>query len=174
MNAHRGLAPTMSLLVILTHVKDGLALAREHGLPPILQPFIAEHHGTTVVKYFHAMATQEAKAGGRDPREISDTEFRYPGPKPSSRESAILMLCDSVEGAVRALQDPTPGRIESVVHEITIDRLMDGQFDDCEITLKELSRVEQSLVRSLRAIYHGRIAYPDRKTEPTSSQLRIA
>lgn len=173
-NAHRGLAPTMSLLVILTHVKDGLALAREHRLPPSLFQFIAEHHGTTVVKYFHAMAAQEARASGQG-REVSDTEFRYPGPKPSSRESAILMLCDGVEGAVRALHDPTPGRIENVVHDITMARLMDGQFDNCDITLKELSRVEQSLVRSLRAIHHGRIAYPDQKADPPSaSQLRSA
>ena len=160
MNAHQGLAPTMSLLVILAHVKDGLALAREHGLPSVLHQFIAEHHGTTLVKYFHHMATQEAKAAGRHGREVSESEFRYPGPKPRSREAAILMLCDGCEGAIRSLQDPTPSRIESVVHEITMARLMDGQFDDCEITLKELARVEQSLVRSLRAIHHGRISYP--------------
>jgi hypothetical protein len=160
MNAHRGLAPTMSLLVILAHVKDGLALAREHGLPPALHPFIAEHHGTTVVRYFHSMAAQEAQAGGRSEREASETEFRYPGPKPRSVESAILMICDGVEGAVRTLADPTPSRIETVVHEIVMQRLMDGQFDDCDITLKDLSRVEQSVVRSLCSIHHGRIAYP--------------
>src|SRR5882672_5289631 len=97
MNAHRGLAPTMSLLVILAHVKDGLALAREHGLPPALHPFIAEHHGTTVVRYFHSMAAQEARAGGRDDRDVSEMEFRYPGPKPRSVESAILMISDGVE-----------------------------------------------------------------------------
>ncbi|HUN82285.1 MAG TPA: HDIG domain-containing protein, partial [Phycisphaerae bacterium] len=159
-NAHRGLAPTMSLLVILAHVKDGLALAREHGLPPALHPFIAEHHGTTVVRYFHSMAAQEARAAGRDEREVSETEFRYPGPKPHSPETAILMLCDGVEGAVRALAEPTPSRIETVVHEVFMARLLDGQFDDCDITLKELSRVEQSLVRSLCSIYHGRVAYP--------------
>jgi len=159
-NAHRGLAPTMSLLVILAHVKDGLALAREYGLPPILHQFIAEHHGTTVVRYFHAMAAQEARASGRGDRAVAESEFRYPGPKPRSRESAILMLCDGVEGAVRSLQDPTPGRIEAVVHDILMARLMDGQFDDCEITLKELASVEQSLVKSLCAIHHGRIAYP--------------
>jgi putative nucleotidyltransferase with HDIG domain len=160
MNAHRRLAPTMSLLVILAHVKDGLALAREHGLPPALHPFIAEHHGTTVVKYFHTMAAQEAKAAGRDDRPVSDTEFRYPGPKPRSVETAILMICDGVEGAVRSLSEPTPSRIETVVHDLIMERLMDGQFDDCDITLKELTRVEQSLVRSLCSIYHGRIAYP--------------
>ena len=159
-NAHDGLAPTMSLLVILAHVKDGLALAREHALPPVLHQFIAEHHGTTVVRYFHAMAAQEAKPTGKHDREVSEAEFRYPGPKPRTREAVILMLCDSVEGAIRALHDPTPGRIESKVHEIFMARLLDGQVDDCEITLKELAHVERSLVKSLCAIHHGRIAYP--------------
>ncbi len=163
----------MSLLVILAHVKDGLALAREHRLPPVLHQFITEHHGTTIVRYFHARAAQEAKANGRRDREVSESEFRYPGPKPGSRESAILMVCDSVEGAVRALQDPTPSRIESVVREIILARLMDGQFDDCEITLRELARVEQSLVKSLCAIHHGRIAYP-RGGEANATQLRTA
>lgn len=172
-NAHTGLAPTMSLLVILAHVKDGLALAREHRLPPVLHHFIAEHHGTTVVKYFHTLATQEAKTRGLDSREVSDTEFRYPGPKPRSRETAILMLCDGVEGAVRSLQDPTPGRIEAVVHEILMARLMDGQFDDCDITLKELAKVEMSLVKSLRAIHHGRVAYPS-AAEPSEAQAQTA
>lgn len=172
-SAHHGLAPTMSLLVILAHVKDGLALAREHRLPPGLHQFIAEHHGTTVVKYFHARASQEARAGRFRGREVSESEFRYPGPRPRSKESAILMLCDSVEGAVRSLQDPTPGRIESKVHEIVMGRLMDGQFDDCDITLKELARIEQSLVKSLRAIHHGRIAYP-RTEESTEAKVHSA
>ena len=175
MSAHQRLAPTMSLLVILAHVKDGLAMAREHRLPRVLHQFIAEHHGTTIVRYFHAMAAQEARASGRDAREVSETEFRYPGPKPRTRESAILMLCDGVEGAVRALHEPTPGRIEGVVHEIFMARLMDGQFDDCEITLKELFKVEQSLVKSLCAFHHGRIAYPKASAEPpAAAQARTA
>lgn len=173
-NAHRGLAPTMSLLVILAHVKDGLALARENRLPPVLHQFITQHHGTTIVRYFHAKATEEARAAGQGAREPSESEFRYPGPKPQSREAAILMLCDGVEGAVRALQDPTPGRIENVVSEITMARLMDGQFDDCEITLKQLSRVEQSLIRSLCAIHHGRIAYPKSGESTSQAQVRTA
>ncbi len=173
MNAHSGLAPTMSLLVILAHVKDGLAMAREHRLPPVLHRFIAEHHGTTVVKYFHHMASQEAKATG-SAREVSDSEFRYPGPKPRSRETAILMLCDSTEGAIRTLSEPTAGRIESVVHEIVMARLMDGQFDDCDISLKQLARIEQSIVKSMRAIYHGRIAYPTSGHEEKEVQARTA
>lgn len=171
LSAHQRLAPTMSLLVILAHVKDGLAMAKEHGLPRVLHQFIAEHHGTTIVRYFHAMAAQEAKASGRADREVSESEFRYPGPKPRTRESAILMLCDGVEGAVRALSEPTPSRIESVVHEIFMQRLMDGQFDDCEITLKELFKVEQSLVKSLCAFHHGRIAYPKSGEKPVDAPV---
>lgn len=172
-NAHEGLAPTMSLLVILAHVKDGLALAREYGLPPVLHQFIAEHHGTTVVRYFHARAAQEAKTGGRRDREVSEAEFRYPGPKPHTPESAIIMLCDGVEGAVRAVQDPTPGRIENLVHDIVMARLMDGQLDDCDVTLRDISRIEQSIVRSLCAIHHGRIAYP-RAAESPNLHIRTA
>lgn len=172
-SAHRNLAPTISLLVILAHVKDGLAMAREHRLPRVLHQFIAEHHGTTVVRYFHAMASQESKARGGRESEVSESEFRYPGPRPRTRESAILMLCDGVEGAVRSLQEPTPGRIEAVVREIAMGRLMDGQFDDCEITLRELAKVERSLVKSLRAFHHGRIAYP-KSPSATASQARIA
>lgn len=173
-SAHQNLAPSMSLLVILAHVKDGLAMAREHGLPRVLHPFIAEHHGTTLVRYFHARATQEARASGREEREVSEAEFRYPGPRPRSKETAILMLCDGVEGAVRALQEPTAGRIENAVHEVAMARLMDGQFDDCDITLKELARIEQSIVKSLQAFHHGRIAYPREAEAPVSHVVRSA
>lgn len=172
-SAHRGLAPSMSLLVILSHVKDGLALAREHGVPPVLHQFIAEHHGTTVVRYFHHLASEEAKASGYSSREVSDTDFRYPGPKPRTREAAILMLCDGVEGAVRSLHEPTAGRIEAVVHDVLMARLMDGQFDDCDITLKELAIIERSMVKSLRAIHHGRIAYP-KANEPSRARAKTA
>lgn len=173
-NVHARLAPNMSLLVILGHVKDGLALAREYGLPNVLTRFIAEHHGTTVVRYFHAKAAQQHADTGGDPddRAVDETAFRYPGPKPSSKESAILMLCDAVEGTVRTLQDPTPTRIETVVHEISMARLMDSQFDDCDLTLKELARVEQSLVKSLCAIYHGRIVYPKAAEAPRPSEAK--
>jgi len=161
---HEKLAPTMSLLIIIGHVKDGLELARQYGLPRVLWPFIAEHHGTTIVKYFYYQAAE--RQGGSDRTRVVDTDFRYPGPKPRSKETAILMLCDSVEGAVRALSEPTPGRIESVVHQIVMDRLTDGQFDECDITLRELRRVEESLVKSLLAIYHGRVVYPSAKERP--------
>lgn len=162
MNRHDGLTPTMSLMIIRGHVKDGIELAKEYGLPNVLVPFIAEHHGTTLVRYFHHRASEQqpAKASGRHDREVSESEFRYPGPKPQSKESAILMICDGVEGAVRSLQEPSPVRIENVVHHIVMNRLNDGQFDDCDITLKELHRVEDTLVKTLSRFYHGRVTYP--------------
>lgn len=164
-NRHERLAPSMSLLIILAHVKDGLEMAREYKLPRVLHQFIAEHHGTTVVRFFHHMASEKQPriASGRHDREVSEAEFRYPGPKPQSRESAVVMICDGVEGAVRALSDPTPGRIEGVVHQILSDRLRDGQFDECDITLRELHLVEESLVKNLCGIYHGRVPYPKPK-----------
>ncbi len=165
---HDHLSPTMSLLIILGHVKDGIEMAREYGLPRVLHQFIEEHHGTTVVRYFHHVASEKQPhiASGKHDREVSETEFRYPGPKPHTKESAILMLCDGVEGAVRALPEPTVGRIESIVHTVLMDRLNDGQFDDCEITLRELHAVEQSLVKSLCRFYHGRVAYPKGAPKP--------
>lgn len=164
-NRHDRLAPSMSLLIILGHVKDGLEMAREYKLPRVLHQFIEEHHGTTVVRYFHHVASEKQAqvATGRHDREVSEAEFRYPGPTPRSRESAVLMLCDGVEGAVRSLPEPNAGRIEAVVHEQVNDRLNDGQFDQCEITLREIRLVEESLVKSLCGIYHGRVAYPKAK-----------
>ena len=165
-NRHDNLSPTMSLLIILGHVKDGIEMAKEYGLPRVLHPFIAEHHGTTVVRYFHHAASEKRSQApkGKHDREVSEAEFRYPGPKPSSRETAILMLCDGVEGAVRALHEPNPGRIEAIVHQVLQDRLKDGQFDNCEITLRELHMVEESVVKSLCRFYHGRVAYPKSST----------
>jgi hypothetical protein len=164
-NWHDRLAPTMSLLIIIGHVKDGLELAREYGLPRALWQFIGEHHGTTLVRYFYRQATDRQNGSGQA---VAESDFRYPGPKPRSRETAILMLCDSVEGAVRALSEPTPGRIEGLVHQMVMDRLADGQFEECDITLRELHKVEESMVKSLCAIYHGRIVYPSAK-EPGST-----
>jgi putative nucleotidyltransferase with HDIG domain len=170
-NRHDRLAPTMSLLIILGHVKDGLEMAREYGLPRVLYPFIAEHHGTTVVRYFHHVASEKQPqiASGKHDRAVAEAEFRYPGPKPQSKETAVLMLCDGVEGAVRALPDPTAGRIEAIVNQVLQARLKDGQFDECDITLRELHRVEESVVKSLCTFYHGRVAYPKESKETSRS-----
>lgn len=172
-NRHENLAPTMSLLIILGHVKDGIEMADEYKLPAVLRPFIAEHHGTTLVRYFHAMASEKQPriASGKHDREVSEAEFRYGGPRPRSKETAVLMICDGVEGAVRSLSEPTPGRIECIVHEVLSDRLHDGQFDDCDITLRELHLVEESLVKTLCSIYHSRIAYPKSKKPAPTAEL---
>ncbi len=174
-NRHDNLAPSMSLLIILGHVKDGVEMAKEYRLPRVLHQFIAEHHGTTVVRYFHHVASEQQPkiASGKHDREVPEAGFRYGGPKPRTKESAVLMVCDGVESAVRAISDPTPSRIEGVVHQILTDRLNDGQFDDCDITLKQLSQVEDSIVKGLCAIYHGRVAYPKAKKESEESQGRV-
>jgi putative nucleotidyltransferase with HDIG domain len=155
---HDRLTPAMSVLIIINHVKDGIEMASEYGLPEALRPFIAEHHGTTLVEYFYHAANRQRRP---DDREIADSSYRYPGPKPQSRETAIVMLADGVEGAVRAMSEPTPGRIEDVVSEIVQKRLMDGQFDECDLTFLELAAIQKSLVKTLSGIYHARIVYPE-------------
>jgi len=168
---HDRLSPAMSHLVIIGHVKDGIEMAKEYGLPASLQPFIAEHHGTTVVEYFYHAASKARKPGDA---EVSDTEFRYPGPKPQSRETAIVMLCDGVEGAVRAMTEPTPGRIETVVSQIIRKRLADDQFDECDLTFRELATIERSLVKSLCSIYHARIVYPEEEEAAKPPESRAS
>jgi len=154
---HEQLSPAMSQLIIVGHVKDGIEMAKEYGLPVVLRQFIETHHGTTLVEYFYNEAKKRRDDKQGPP---SESEFRYPGPKPKSTEAAIVMLTDTVEGAVRSLSEVTATRIEAVVHTMAMKRLQDGQFDECELTLRELSRIEKSLSKSLAAHYHGRIAYP--------------
>ena len=162
---HAKLSPAMSLLIITGHVKDGIEMAKEYGLPPVLRKFIATHHGTTLVQYFYHAAAEQRKANGTD-RAPDEVEFRYPGPKPREKEAAILMLADAAESSVRAMADPTPGRIETQAHAMVSARLMDGQLDDCDLTLRDVHLIEESLVKSLCGIYHGRVAYPTSETKP--------
>ncbi len=162
-NSHDSLQPAMSTLVIIAHVKDGADLARQHHLPKPLVDFVEQHHGTTLVEYFY---NQAAKRSEENPNgeEVSELNFRYPGPKPQFVEAAILMLADAVESASRTLVEPTPSRIESLVSQIAMKRLLDGQFDECGLTLKQLELVKRSLVKSLTAIYHGRVKYPGQQS----------
>jgi len=154
---HEQLSPAMSQLIIAGHVKDGIEMAKEYGLPSVIIQFIETHHGTTLIEYFYEEAKKKTEGGTSPPTEAG---FRYPGPRPQTKEAAIVMLADTVEGAVRALTEITPTKIEAVVHNMAMKRLQDGQFDECELTLRELSRIEDSLSKSLVAHYHGRIAYP--------------
>jgi cyclic-di-AMP phosphodiesterase PgpH len=157
-NCHDTLQPAMSTLVIIAHVKDGANLGRQNRLPKRIIDFIEQHHGTTLVEYFFREASKRSQA---DPNkeEVSETSFRYPGPKPKTLEAAVLMLADSVESASRTLVEPTSSRIQSLVDQIAMKKLLDGQFDSCGLTLQQLDLLKSSLVKSLTAIYHGRVKY---------------
>jgi len=162
-NRHINLDPNLSLLIIVGHVKDGVELAREYNLPTSIIPFIQQHHGTTVVEYFYRRACSQQEQ--RDPKmSVSEGQFRYEGPRPRTKEVAILMLADCVESATRALGDPSPAQIEGLVRDLTMKRLLDRQFDECDLTMKELELVQRSLVKSLAGMYHGRIPYPSQAT----------
>ncbi len=162
---HEQLSPAMSQLVIVGHVKDGVEIAKEYGLPSVLRQFIETHHGTTLMEYFY----HEARKKVDDKQTVSESEFRYPGPKPKSKEAAIIMIADAVESAARSLTDHTPAKVENMVHSIAMKRLQDGQFDECDLTLRELSRIEISLSKSLAAHHHGRIAYPKSDDKPKTN-----
>jgi putative nucleotidyltransferase with HDIG domain len=162
-NRHESLLPAMSTLVIIAHVKDGADLARQNRLPQPIIDFIEQHHGTTLVEYFFQQATKQSE-NDPDGETVEDAAFRYPGPKPQTREAAVLMLADAAESASRTLVDPTPARIDSLVESITMKRLLDGQFDDCRLTLQELRCIRESLVKLLTAVYHARVKYPDQQT----------
>ena len=168
MSRHRELSPTMSQLVIVGHVKDGIEMAREYNLPAVLRQFIETHHGTTVIEYFYSEAKRKSESEGLSMP--SESEFRYAGPKPRTKEAAIVMLADTAEGAVRSLPEITPTRIESTVHNMAMKRLQDGQFDECDLSLRELSLIEASMVKTIAAHYHGRIAYPKPPYETEEKQ----
>lgn len=169
-NKHDKLTPAMSLLVIVGHVKDGVEMAREQGLPKALRHFIEAHHGTTLVEYFYRRAREKAAQAGeeRTAEQImeeqveqlpDEVDYRYPGPKPQTKEVAIVMLADAVESATRTLTDPTPARIDALVRSLANKRLMDGQFDECDLTFRELSTICESISKTVASIYHGRIRY---------------
>ncbi len=162
-NRHEDLVPAMSTLIIIAHIKDGADLARQNHLPRPIIDFIQQHHGTTLVEYFYHRANEQSEANP-DGGEVDECSYRYPGPKPQTKEAAVLMMADAVESASRALVDPAPARIEGMVHEIALKRLLDDQFDECGLTLQELQMIEDSLVKSLTAVYHGRVKYPDQRS----------
>jgi putative nucleotidyltransferase with HDIG domain len=159
-NRHDTLQPGMSTLIIIAHVKDGADLARRHRLPKRVIDFIEQHHGTTLVEYFYKQAHKKSEES-EEKDEVSESSFRYPGPKPQTREAAVLMIADAAESASRALVEPTASRLQNLVDQISMKKLLDGQFDECGLTLLELDTIKRSLVKSLAAIYHGRIKYPD-------------
>jgi putative nucleotidyltransferase with HDIG domain len=155
-NPHEKLSPSLSTLIITSHVKDGLELAREYNLPACVQEIIEQHHGTSLVSYFYQRALESER-----PELVTENSFRYDSRKPQSKEAALVMLADSVEAAVRALQKPTPGRLEGLTRKIIKEKLHDGQLDECDLTLKDLDRIAEAFVRVLSGIFHTRIEYPE-------------
>lgn len=160
---HSFLSPHLSTLVIISHVRDGVETAKELKLPESVIDIIEAHHGTSLVEYFYREATEETKGGNE---RVPADSFRYPGPKPASKEAAIVMLADAVEAASRALEGRSPQRIENLVHKIVLDRLLDGQLDESNLTLTEVKRSEEAFIRVLLGIFHSRIKY---KKEALSS-----
>ncbi len=159
---HDRLTPMMSTLVLTAHTHDGSEIARQYGVPRPIRRVIEEHHGTCVVLYFHQKAFDEAKESGA---EVHEDMFRYRGPKPTSPESAIVMLSDAAESAARSMNNTSPSRLKQLVHELVNERLNDGQFDESRMTITDVRRVEASLVRSLTAVSHPRIRYPNIREE---------
>ncbi len=159
-NKHDQLEPSMSRLVILNHVKEGLELAKEYKLNQRIADFIPEHHGTSLIHYFYQKALTEA-----DAQEVGESDYRYPGPKPKTKETAIVLLADSVEGATRSLDEHTPQRIEDVVRKVINNKFIDGQLDACNLTLREIDTIASTFVRVLTAMYHGRVKYPESTDE---------
>ncbi|WP_003544272.1 HD family phosphohydrolase [Desulfotomaculum nigrificans] len=168
-NPHDKIAPSLSTLILTSHVKDGVELAREHKLPQPIIDIIEQHHGKSLVSYFYHKALE-----GDRTETVNEEDFRYEGPKPRTKEAAIVMLADNIEAAVRSLQNPTVGRVEGLVRKIIKDRLMDGQLDECNLTFKDLDAIANSFVRVLSGIFHNRIEYPDMKQEMERRKNRYA
>ncbi|HDL10093.1 MAG TPA: HDIG domain-containing protein, partial [Candidatus Omnitrophica bacterium] len=157
---HVKLTPSMSSLIIINHVKKGLELAHKYKLPPAIIDFIEQHHGTSLVYYFYHKALENKKE-----EEIKEEQFRYPGPKPQTKEVAIVSLADAVEAATRSLQEPTPARIKGLIKEIINNKFAEGELEDCELTLKDLNKISEVFTRIVLSIHHARVEYPSEKKQ---------
>lgn len=158
-NPHNKITPNLSALIITSHVKDGLELAKDFKVPRIIRDVIEQHHGDSLVKYFYITA----KNSSDNPESINEEDFRYPGPIPYSKEAGIVMLADSIEASVRSINEPTSEKIEVMVDSIFKDKLAEGQLDNCDLTLKDLDKIKKAFLKSLSGIYHQRIEYPTDK-----------
>ena len=179
---HDALAPSMSALIILAHVKEGVDLALKHDLNRRIIDIIQEHHGTSLVYYFYKRALQQqedARAGGKimnmreeDIPEVKEESFRYAGPKPQTKESAIISLADMVESASRSLEKPTPQKIEQLVTDLIAQRVADKQLDESDLTLAELNTIAERFRFTLMTMLHTRIAYPKQETKTVGGGTR--
>ncbi|HZI94990.1 MAG TPA: HDIG domain-containing protein, partial [Patescibacteria group bacterium] len=157
LNRHDKLSPRMSSLIIANHVKEGLRLAEEYNLPRQIREIIPQHHGTRLITYFYSKAKRN-----EDPEipEIHESDYRYPGPKPQTKEAAIFMMADSVEAAARTVEDPTPAKFEEVITKVSNAIMLDHQLDECDLTFSDLGKIRASFLRTLAAVHHHRIDYP--------------
>jgi putative nucleotidyltransferase with HDIG domain len=182
-NPHDDLAPTMSALIIIAHVKEGVDLALKHKLSQRIIDVIQEHHGTSMVGYFHKRALQQqedARQGGKimnireeDIPEVREESFRYGGPRPQSRESGIISLADACESASRCLEKVTPNRLEQLIHDIIEKRIIDGQLDECDLTMREINAIAENFAYTLTNMLHSRIAYPTDTAAPRPETFRF-
>jgi putative nucleotidyltransferase with HDIG domain len=162
---HEQLNPSLSAKMIIAHVKNGIKLAQKYRIPQEIIDFIPMHHGTNLVSYFYEKARSEED--NEEP--VHDYIYRYPGPKPHSKETGIVMLADAVEASTRAIEDPTPAKIETQIDEIIKARFMEGELDECDLTLKDLTKIKHSFLKTLVGIHHHRIKYPEQEDEEEKS-----
>jgi len=155
-NKHNELNPSMSTKIIISHVKDGIEMAKKYKLPEKIINFIPMHHGTTLVSYFYDKAKNASK------EEIIDYIYRYPGPKPQTKETGIVMLADAIEASTRTIEDPSPQKLEQKIRDVIKNRFMEGELDECDLTLKDLTKIKESFLKILMGIHHHRIKYPDK------------
>jgi putative nucleotidyltransferase with HDIG domain len=169
---HDKLSPRMSSLIIAAHVKDGVALAQEYGLPEEVIEFIPMHHGTTRIDYFYSKALKLAQQDPDETKvdEINEGDYRYPGPKPQTKETGIMMLADAVEAAVRTVDEPAPQRLQDIIDDIIKRRFEEGELDECPLTLKDLTKIKTAFLGVLVGVYHTRVKYPEQPKKPARRQ----
>jgi hypothetical protein len=167
-NKHDKLLPSMSSLILISHVKDGMEIAKRNRLGKSIQDIISQHHGTSI-NYFYQKA-KELNAGAE--QTVSEKDFRYPGPRPQTKEAGLVMLADAVEAASKTLTEPTPARIQNMVNRIITNIFTDGQLDECELTLKDIHLIAQSFIRILNGIFHARVEYPEKAEKETNGAAK--
>ena len=160
-NRHDKLSTSMSALIIRSHVKDGIDLAKKHKLPQVIEDMIPQHHGTSLIEFFYDKACKDIEEAGGDPAEVDKSLYSYPGPKPQTKEAGILMLADGIEAATRTLSEPSLDRIQGLVQKMINKVFSSGELNECELTLTDLHKIAKCFTRVLNGIYHQRVAYAE-------------
>lgn len=169
-NKHEKLAPSMSALILISHVKEGVEMAKKNKLGKEITDIISQHHGTSLISFFYQKALEQTeKKGGKSPK-IKEEDFRYPGPKPQTKEAGLVMLADAVEAASRSISEPNAARIQGMVQKIIRRMFSDGQLDECELTLKDLHKIAKGFNKTLSGIFHHRIDYPEQAGKPETQR----